>query len=289
MNFDELEVSTQDGKPIALYEFTQGLYSTNGRGWFFNTSDRDITWDHPLYGSIVYKAESISDDGVTISGGNEDNEAAITVPVINAVSQLFNGTPPSVQINVTIRRIHYEDDEAPIYWMGFISSRKTTAPGQATLRCNALIATFSRGGLRLAYERQCPHPLYVTTTCKAIKVPLAGVVVSLTGNSIVADIFATKDDGRFNAGYLEWTIVGTLTESRQIDQHVGNTVTILGATDGLSVGQSFTAYIGCLHNREDCHGSFTNATDDPANGNLGNYGGFAHMPGKSPYDGDPVF
>lgn len=280
MSFDALEVSNQDGKPIALYEFVQGAPPTNGRAWFFNSSDRDITWDHPVYGSTVYAAEAISDSGIQISGGSEENEATVTMPLSNAVAQLYNGTPPATKVNLTIRRIHYGDDEAPIYWMGSISSRKIPQDGQAQLLCNALIATFTRAGLRLAYERQCPHPLYAPTTCKAVKDPISLTITGLTGTSITADNFATKADGKFNGGYVEWSIVGTLTETRMIDQHVGTTVTILGLTDGLEVGMTITGYIGCDHSRVGC---------DSDHANLPNYGGFAHMPGRSPFDGDPVF
>lgn len=280
MSFDTIETSNQDGKPIALYEFTQGVYPSNGRAWFYNSSDRDITYDHPVFGSTVYVAESIMDEGIEVSGGSEENEATIDLPLSNAVAQLFNGTPPSTQINITIRHMHYGDTDAPIDWMGFISSRKIPQDGQAQLLCNALVATFTRSGLRLGYERQCPHPLYATTTCKAVKVPVTCVITGLTGQSVTADAFGDSLDGKFNGGYFEWSIVGTLTEARMIDQHVGTTVTILGLTDGLEVGMTITAYIGCDRSRVGCN------TD---HNNLPNYGGIAHMPGRSPFDGDPVF
>jgi uncharacterized phage protein (TIGR02218 family) len=280
MSFDTIEISNQDGKPIFLYEFVQGVLPSNGRGWFFNTSDRDIVYNHPVYGNTTYVAEAISDGGVTISGGSEDNEITITVPFLNAVSQLFTATPPSTKVNVTIRALHYGDTDAPIHWMGTVSSRKVPQDGEAQLLCNAVIASFSVGGLRLCYERQCPHPLYSLTTCKAVKVPVSCVITALTGDSITADNFATMSDGKFNGGYVEWPIVGTLMESRSIDQHTGTTVTLLGSTDGLAVGMTITAFIGCDHSRQGCN-------DDHSN--LPNYGGFAHMPGRSPFDGDPVF
>jgi uncharacterized phage protein (TIGR02218 family) len=280
MSFDALEVSNQDGKPIAIYEFTQGSPPTNGRSWLFNSSDRPIVIPDGPFAGQVAAPEAISDGGIQISGGSQENEATITLPLSNAVAQLFNGTPPSTQIDVTIRRMHYEDNESPIYWIGFISSRKIPQEGQAQLMCNTLVATFTRAGLRLGYGRQCPHPLYAPTTCRAVKVPVPCVITALTGNSVTAAGFGTMPDGKFNGGYFEWPIQGTLVETRAIDQHTGTTVTILGITDGLSVGMTITAFIGCGHDRPSCDGDHAN---------LPNYGGFAHLPGKSPFDGDQVF
>jgi hypothetical protein len=283
MSFDTIEASNQDGKPVELYEFSQGFYPNN-RVWYFTTADRDIVAPASLSntptGSATYLAIAISNGGIEINGGSEENESAITMPLDNPVAQLFNGTPPAVYINVTIRRMHHEDNEAPIYWMGFIGSRAINNDGEAILNCSSLIATFTRGGLRLCWERQCPHPLYAPTTCKAVKVPITCTVDALTGNSVTSEDFILPADGKLAGGYIEWSIAGTLMENRAIDTHNGDVITLLGATDGMTVGMTITAFIGCGRDRISC---------DTDHSNLPNHGGYPHMPGKSPFDGDPVF
>jgi hypothetical protein len=69
-------------------------------------------------------------------------------------------------------------------------------------------------------------------------------------------------------------------ERRGIESHSGATFTVLGSTAGLDVGDYITAYPGCGRTRAECKNKFNN---------LPNYGGFAHLPGKSPFEGDPVF
>lgn len=288
MTFDQREVSTQDGVPIALYEFSQAFVDLGdgthvGRIWRYNTSDRPITFGVDLAGNpLVWLPETISDAGVTLAGGSEMNEITITVPYGNPVSNLFTGTPSSNQVKVSIRRIHYEDDEAPLYWMGYISSRKVPQDGQADLLCNSIIASFSVTGLRMAYTRECPLVLY-GTQCKLVPNFVSALVTATTGNTITAAEFAGISDGvnNLDGGTLAWILDdgSQLTERRGISAHHGDTVSLLTATDGVTAGMTVFVATGCNHARTGCN----------AHNNLPRYGGFAHLPGKSPFDGDPVF
>ena len=66
---------------------------------------------------------------------------------------------------------------------------------------------------------------------------------------------------------------------RGIESQNGNNFQVLGSTDGLEVGTAVTLYPGCPRNTTACK----------LFNNLPNYGGFPHLPGKSPFDGSPVF
>lgn len=283
MSFDLIEISDESGKPIELYEFVQGNYP-DVRTYFYNTSDRAITVAAPApwTGDRTYLPVPISNAGLAGQTGTDETEVAITLPLSADVCRLFDGTPPSVPIKAVIKRMHYGDADAEvvIYWMGQIANRVVPQDGEATFNCNTLVQTFARAGLRLAYSRQCPYVVYAPTTCKAALVPVTATITALTGNSVTADAFALSADGKFSGGFVQWSVVGALMEYRTIDTHVGTTIVLLGYTDGLTVGQEITAFIGCARNRQVC-------LDD--HDNLPNYGGFAHMPGKSPYDGEPVF
>ncbi|UJB18766.1 MULTISPECIES: phage BR0599 family protein [Lysobacter] len=67
---------------------------------------------------------------------------------------------------------------------------------------------------------------------------------------------------------------------RGIRSHVGERLVLLGAGDGLRIGQAIIAYPGCGRSMAICHGKFNNAP---------NYGGAPGLPGKSPFDGTPIY
>jgi hypothetical protein len=142
------------------------------------------------------------------------------------------------------------------------------------------MAGLAQSGLRIAYSRQCPYALYDTHTCKAAKAPVAATVTALTANTVQASSFLGFADHVLAGGMLTWRVVGTVFEQRAILDNVGGVVTLLSSTFGMEIGMSVNTLIGCPRTRAGC-----NSLHD----NLANYGGFAHMPGKSPFDGTPVF
>lgn len=281
-SFDELEASNQDGKPIELYEFSQG--SPPQRGWYYNSSDRPLFFDNGDGGGgfpHVYLPLPIKTNGITLAGGSPQDEVEIVLPVDADVSALYNAVAPSVRVDVRLRRTHWDNIfEAPLYWIGFVTARTISNVGEATLQCNTLIAGLAQAGLRLGYTRQCPYALYDINTCKAVKNPVTCVITALTGNSFEAAALSGFADHALDGGFVEWVIVGSLKETRAIASNVGGAATILGSTYGMEIGMTVDVLIGCGHDRASCN------TDHD---NLPNYGGFAHMPGKSPFDGTPVF
>lgn len=281
-SFDELEASNQDGKPIELYEFTQG--KPPQRGWYYNSSDRPLLFDNGDGGGgfpKLYLPLPISTNGITLAGGSPQDEVEIVLPSDLEVVSLYDVVPPSVRVDVRLRRTHWDNIfEAPLYWIGYVTSRTTTIPGQTTLSCNTVIAGLAQDGLRLGYTRQCPYALYDVHTCKATKNPVSCVVTSLDGDSFGGAALLGFADDILDGGFVEWTVVGTLKESRTIRANSAGVATLLGSTYGMEVGMTVDLLIGCPHNRVGCN---------DIHDNLPQYGGFAHMPGKSPFDGDPVF
>lgn len=282
MTFDQLELSNQDGKPIELYEFTQGDPDVL-RSWFYNTSDRDLLVDIGLELPRLYLAlPGIKTDGITLAGGTTDDEVTIHVPSTNEVSELFDVQPPSATVKVTMRRLHWDNlADAPIYWIGFLSSRDMPNDGEATFNCNTLIAGLAQAGLRLGYSRECPYALYDAETCKATPNYVTLTISSLTGNTIAAPELGAFGLNAFAGGVALWNVtLDGLKELRSVVSSGSGIITLLGSTYGLTVGMTIDALVGCPHSRQGC---------DEVHDNLPNYGGFAHMPGKSPFDGDPVF
>jgi hypothetical protein len=63
-------------------------------------------------------------------------------------------------------------------------------------------------------------------------------------------------------------------------RHLGESLRTLGPVVGIAAGDPVVAYAGCKRTVRECIDKFDN---------YDNYGGFPHIPGRSPYDGNPVF
>lgn len=271
MTFTEKERSNFEGNTVALYEFTVGA-----KAWYY-TSDVE---DQVVRGK-TYLAVGASDGGTTQSGEAENDDVTITLPRNVDFARMFTGTPPSEEIWATIRRRQRDDDDAPIHWIGTVSSAKEVGFTKVEIVCQMLTATFNRNGLRLAWGRQCPHALY-DRNCRVNKAAFAIAiqVTGLTGNTVRSPALGTLPGGWLSNGFFEWEIEPGLMDRRPIENHTGSVFAVLGTTDGLNVGDWITVYPGCARTTSHCLDKFNN---------LSNYGGVPYLPGKSPFDGDPVF
>ena len=272
MSYNEIEISNDDGRPIYLYEFS------NGDAKFrYTSNDRTIE-----QGGYKWKNEAIADDGVKLTGEAQTDGLTITGPSSLAPAQMFQGTPPSSPIMVRIFHMHEGDSEAAMCYLGEIVQVNLPQPGTANFTCNTVGASMQRDGLRLAWQRACPFSLYDEITCRADKnaVAVALTVTDIEGNVVQFDGLAGKPDGFLNGGYIEWEHPTRGLEFRGIETQVGNVCTIFGLADGLYYALKAKGYPGCNRLMSDCVEKFDN---------LPNYGGVPDMPGKSPFDGDPVF
>lgn len=271
MTFESRETSLAGGQPVRLYEFQRGLYR-----WRYTNADREITRQLQTYAPTA-----ISDDGIRQSGDAEADTLRITVPGDLAIARLFRGAPPADEVSVIVRDTHFGETEAVIRYIGVVQLVRWPAPQSALILCATEAATFNRPGLRLGWERGCPHSLY-DRNCRVnrddFQVP--GTLSAMTGATVTSSAFDALADGYFAGGYLEWEIGLSETDRRGIESHVGAVLTLLGGTDGLEVGMDVIAYPGCPRTIAICTSRFNNAV---------NYGGIPHLPGKSPFDGTPVF
>lgn len=272
MTFDLIENSNDEGRPIYLYAFTLGAAT-----WRYTSSDADV-----ILNGYKWQAVAISDDGVKLTGEANTDGLTITGPSTLAPVQMFIGTPPSQAIMVAIYHYHEGDGEAVLGYVGEVMQVNQPEPGTATISCDTISASMQRDGLRLAWQRTCPYALYDPITCKADKTLTAlDLVVSDTvGNDVQFNLLAGTPDGTFDGGFIEWEHPSRGTEFRGIEVQLGVMCTMFGLADGLYYGLHVKAYVGCNRTTTDCVNRFDN---------LNNYGGVPDMPGKSPFDGDPVF
>lgn len=283
MTYDSREISATDGASIRLYEFVIGTQT-----WRWCNGDRDGT-----YGGKFYTAAPISDGGLKQKGTAITDDFIVTMPSYFGVPALFRATPPSEPIRFTMRQAQQaEPTEALIMWLGYVSSCKYKDDIVSEVLCNTQTAYLNRRGLRLAYSRECPHALY-DDDCRVDKALWAEPikVTATNGIAVVYEYLAPpRSDnrvGRFTNGFIEWQVItpggGKFMQRRSIHSHEifqgVNAFQLLGQTDGIVIGMTLVAYPGCQRNTPNCK----------LFDNIANYGGFPFLPGKSPFDGEPIF
>ena len=271
MSYNDLESSNYNGEPVYLYEFR-----LNDQYWRYTSAATRMSM-----GGFVWEPMGISDDGVKQTGDTSVDALNITMPISSPIVGFFIGTPPINPIFVTIRHMHFGDDDAAVCYVGEVMECNENTPVSAVLKCNTLSASLERNGLRLAWSRACPYALY-DSCCKVNKEQFRfdGTIQSVGGSSIIVPGVAVFGDKWFAGGFIEWTDPRRGVERRAIEQHTGNTLTIFGTVSGIAGGMVIKIYPGCPRTVDACKTKFNN---------LANYGGIKSMPPNSPFDGNPVF
>lgn len=270
--FDSDERSNDRGTPVYLYEFRLGIKS-----WRYASSDHDIT-----VGGVTYTSAPISDEGVTQSGDASGDDLKITMPPTLEVTDLYIATPPTESVAVLLRRYHYGNTVAPVVWNGIVRNASRRSATAFEFSCRALLASLNRVGLRLAWGRNCPYALY-DEQCRVNRYNYAVTTPVLTkgGDFVTVSGLGSYANGYFSGGYIQFPLgMGGTFERIGIESQVGGRLNLIGTTGRLAVGTSIMAFPGCARTPTVCNSKFNN---------LLNYGGFPHMPDKSPFDGDPIF
>lgn len=271
MSFDQIERSNYDGAPVTLYEFAIGSVA-----WRYTDGQNDV-----LLNGLTYSTLAISHEGFSLSGDPDSDDLTVKLSARAEVTDLFVATPPSETLLLRIRTLHRGDTDAPVVWSGLVKSGRQSSQIEFSFLCNSLLSTLNRNGLRLSWGRGCPHALYDRgCTVNPDHYATAVQVTSMTGSSITSAAIAALGDGYLAGGFLSFPTDYGTTERRAIESHGGSTIQMLGTTDGISVGDWIVVYPGCERTTAVCQSKFNN---------LSNYGGFPHLPTKSPFDGDPVF
>lgn len=273
MAYDLIETSQEDGRPVYLYRFILGEST-----WRYTSADEDVVTP----GDVVWQAVPISDDGITQSGEASSDAMRITADSSIGPAVAYRGSPPSNTIQLVVFRTHEGDfSDIVVAYAGEISEINYPTPSSVIITCEALSATMRRSGLRLGWQRTCPYALYDPMTCKVNLglYGISGTIDDITGFTITVDALAAQPDGKFTGGFIQWDDPVRGTERRMIESQDNGDLVMFGTTTDLTVGTPILAFPGCARTMAAC-GDFNN---------LPNYGGFPHMPGKSPFDGDPVF
>jgi uncharacterized phage protein (TIGR02218 family) len=270
VTFNAIETSNEDGKIIGLYAFRLG-----GKNWYYTSADRDIT-----YNTKTYVKLAISDSGVSQGGETANETFTVTTPA-SEVTSLFTALPPAEDLWLTKREMHYGDTEAPVVWIGTVSSRKQLTGASYELNCQTIGPTFARSGKRLLWQRGCPHFLY-GPDCRLDKADFAqpATVTAVNGLTITLDGITT-DGSDFDGGFIEWDIGDDTFERRGLQVGgAGSNIVCLTSAYGLEVDQEVIVYPGCNLTMPRCNDRFDNAA---------NFGGNNHMIQKTPFSGSVLF
>ncbi len=269
MSFALFEIANYGSQPITLFEFVRG--STTYR---YTGADRDI-----VVGGQTYSARPLSHGDIRYTGEAQTDEVVISAPASLPLAVDFSAVPPQQRVSVVIKRYHVGDTPA-VRWAGFVDRVNRGSKAKVNIICKSLLGGMRQNGARLIWQRQCPHVIY-GPGCKVSKgaYGVSAVVESMNGNAITAAGLAAAGEGRLAGGFIEWTTTAGFPAWRAVSEHGTNWLSLLGGTRGLDVGSTVMAYRGCSRTPDGC-AAFDNGA---------RYGGFRHLPGKSPFDGNPVF
>lgn len=273
MAFNSYEVSTEDGRPIIFYRFTLGATV-----WRYCTADEDLT-----VAADTWKAAPISDSGVKQTGQSMSDTMTIDAPDRIGPAAVFGSSPPGQTMTLEILRSHEGQTDLQVTYVGEVIQCNTPLPGKAVFSVQALSATMKRTGLRMTWQRTCPHVLYDQLTCRASKAANStnATIVSVSAFQVVVTTGSQPNNilyfsaAAFSGGFMQWSDDVQGTRTLTIEAQNGTTLTMFDDTTDLYPGLSVTLFKGCNRTTSACS----------ALGNLDNYGGCPWMPGKSPFDG----
>lgn len=266
MTFSSLE-KFKKNQTIELYEFRQGP-----NYWRYTSADSD-----QVYGAFTYIAALLSRSEIRFSAELQQDNVRIRAPRNVAIAERLTGFPIGASLTVKIAAFHRGQLDQVTLWNGrFVNIDFKGA--EAELRFESITTSRREQGIRRTAGPGCSHTLYDQTplTCLVIKTlfKTTGILTTVSGATIKALAFDIPADGWFNGGFVEWLRPDGIQDSRAIDTHLGDTLTLRAPLPGLLAGFTVNAYPGCDHTLADCLAKFNNHL---------NYGGFPFFPNNNPF------
>lgn len=267
MSYQDIENSTEDGLPIELYEFAEGL-----ERWRFTTSAAEVVrFDAPFEPAPVERSQ--------IEQSNDLARASlrVTLPRDNSFAVRFLSYVPDRVVTLTIFRGHSGMDTSDfvVYWKGRMVNSSASG-NKVSLELESVFTSIRRAGLRARYELNCRHVLY-QGRCGVDKelYRVDGTASEVLGTELGVAAVAGHPDGWFTGGYA----VSENGSARFIIKHVGDRLYLNWPFQDLAPGDAITVYPGCDHLKSTCHAKYNNVL---------NFGGFPHIPERNPFDGSSI-
>ncbi len=271
MTYNTFEVSIDDGSPMEIYLFTK----PGGGSWSYCSGDLDVTYLGRLYASTV-----IERDSVEITGTTSEKPLGITVPRDNEFAVQYIAHVPTSEVSLEIYRFHRGDifgplntiTEVELMWRGTVKSVEWKG-SSALVNCGLFTSALQRQGPTKLFQRLCPHMLY-DAQCAVLESnhTVSGVITipDLNNTRIFTMAEAAAGGTVYKGGYA----LRGLDEYRTIEDHAGNTITLVSAFEGLQTGETLQVFAGCDKAISTCNVTFSNVEQ---------YGGFPFIPIKNPF------
>jgi uncharacterized phage protein (TIGR02218 family) len=272
MTFKALEIFKKN-RVIEFYEFRQG-----NTYWRYTSGDETVT-----YLGNTYTPTSMKRSAIVNSGELAQANVRINMPIGHDLVEALTGFQTGALTRMTVFAQHRgESDTVQRFYGRYMNFRFRGA--ECELRFESMVTARKEQGLRRTASPACPHTLYDTApmSCGVVKSLYKTIFApaSVNKTQITSAALAAHPDGWFDGGLFEYARPDGLMESRSIDTHVGNTITLRAPIPGLIAGLSVDAYPGCDHSLQTCHDKFDNSD---------NNGSLPFVPEEDNYDGHPLF
>lgn len=273
--FPSIEESRHSGMPIELYMFTFGPLPEDT--YCYTNAEKVIDFGGRLYLPAAIARGEVASNG-TLDKANLD----VTIQVATEVTELFRQYPPSYTMGLIMYQGHVNDRSSDFraFWSGRVLSNSWVG-NEVTFNCEPVATSMRRPGLKMNYQRGCPHTLYEPNSCRAPRIAY---------NTQCSAIYAYNRIGvastgypyphHFNNGYLEYTSTKGRRQICTIEVYDGTNMQLIGTPQDMAVGTPIKLYRGCAQNMNWC---------SVVHNNILNYGGFPWIPLKNPTNSLTVF
>lgn len=281
MSYLSKENSVQDGSPIHLLHFSQGVLN-----WRYTTASYPI-----IALGHIWNPSPITQGGVNQSNDMTRDTLSLRFPRDHEFARIFLAYTPDQLTSVTLYRGHEGESEFIVYWKGRIASTKSGGE-TISVECEPVFTSLRRPGLRARYQRTCRHAHY-GRGCNLDPEDWAtsGICTEASGVQVVVPQAALFSAGYFIGGMIE-SPDGVL---RHVIEHSGSLLTLIRPIESLilevgssgygrSYGENYGGvpvriFPGCDHSRFTCESKFNN---------LDNNGSFPWIPEKNPFGGSSI-
>jgi hypothetical protein len=266
MTYDARESSVEGGNPVELYEFKVGSETFR-----YTSSELEI-----LAAANTWLPENITRGRVARTTDDKEDRVQIEMPASNQFASLFLLIAPGNKATVTIRRVHRDDGNVITYFKGYIHGIGFSKDGRtAVFAVLPITSAKSQQIPRFTYQFLCNYTLF-DADCKISE---ATYTHALSVTAVSGAVLTVSGAGALGADYFENGFVPFGGEYRLVIAQGGtgnNDLTLLVPFKTSPLNQTLDFRAGCKHRlSQDCNTKFSNAI---------NYGGFAFVPTKNPFE-----
>lgn len=275
MTYDAFANTIESSRPIEVYRFIQG-----GQTFEFTSAEDEVTVD-----AVPYAPATISRGKIGQSPTDRNAILEIRVPITNAFARRYRASTPGARASIQIKRVQRGDFPGPqsiTIYDGFVGSVAfENEMKEAVIACRPIESASSRPVPRFSYQSLCNHVLFDD----ACKVDDTDSRWRLTVN-VSAQSGATITVPGAGAFGADWWVGGFVEidggdDARLVLAQSGNDLTLLLPFPQSAVGRQIIAFAGCDHTITTCDTKFD--TPEDTDSNVINYGGFAFVPTRNPY------